>query len=280
MAVHVAGKLAGDYNGSGGREIVSVAEGSEPGEFWSALGGQGEYATESFEDASRPPRLFQCSNSTGVTRVEEIDQFEQEDLLNDDVMILDVFTQLFVWIGSQANEIEKTRALEFAQHFINNATDGRFSDIPVVRITAGNEPLMFTSYFPSWDENACADVFVDPYQKRLEAEQAKRAAAAPAPVPAAALKHVEKPAAAPAPAPVVASTPAPVVPVAAAASSSATKCSLDSLKSGVPAGVDPSRKEDFLDDAAFQSAIGMSRSDFAALPKWKRDAKKKEIGIF
>jgi hypothetical protein len=40
MAIHIANKLAGEYNGCGGREALSVEEGAEPEEFWAALGGQ------------------------------------------------------------------------------------------------------------------------------------------------------------------------------------------------------------------------------------------------
>lgn len=268
MAVHLATKLAGEYNGTGGRAVVPVHEGSEPGEFWTALGGQGEYAAvHDVDDSTHEPRLFHCSNATGTFRVEEIDQFQQEDLLEDDVMILDVFSQLFVWVGAQSNAAESAKAMEFAQAFVNNATDGRSTDIPIVRITSGSEPGMFTSFFHGWDENkANKNKFEDPYEKRLQAEKAKKAAAAPA--AAAPVAHAAAPVAAAA------------APAAAVAVASGAKHSYEELKAGVPAGVDPSRKEDYLDDATFTSKFGVSRADFAAQPKWRRDAKKKELGLF
>ncbi len=66
---------------SPGREVVKVGEGSEPQEFWAALGGKGEYASNKWlaeELPSHPPRLFQCSNASGRFSVEEIFNFAQE----------------------------------------------------------------------------------------------------------------------------------------------------------------------------------------------------------
>lgn len=36
----------------------------------------------------------------------------------------------------------------------------------------------------------------------------------------------------------------------------------------------------YLSDAEFSTVVGMSKSEFAALPKWKQQAKKKEVGLF
>lgn len=60
--------------------MVKVREGSEPEEFWSALGGKTEYASGKWlaqELPSSPPRLFQCSNASGKFNVEEIFDFQQ-----------------------------------------------------------------------------------------------------------------------------------------------------------------------------------------------------------
>ena len=39
-------------------------------------------------------------------------------------------------------------------------------------------------------------------------------------------------------------------------------------------------KQNYLTDAEFQTVMDMTKDDFAKLPKWKRQAKKKETGLF
>ena len=54
----------------------------------------------------------------------------------------------------------------------------------------------------------------------------------------------------------------------------------DALKSGLPAGVDPTCKEEYLDNATFAALFNVDRAAFKAMPKWKRDAAKKNVGLF
>lgn len=184
---------------------------------------------------------------------------------DEDVFLLDTYTQLFVWIGSQSTQEEKTKAMEFAQRFITEADDGRDLDMPIIRVNAGAEPPMFAAQFLGWDADYHRkNAFVDPYQAKLTAiaaEKAKKAGAnAPPPAPAA-----------PAPAAAPTANVAPPKPGA---------FSLDDLKGGVPAGVDPTLKEEYLDDATFNSVFKMDRVAFRALAKWKRDDLKKKAGLF
>jgi advillin len=185
----IGARLTGTYNGKGGRSLVNLREGEEPEDFWSALGGKGPYASEGQgENAPRDPRLFSASTATGSFKVEEVDQFDQTDLNDEDVYLLDTFTTLFLWVGSQASTTEKEKAMEFAQRFVVEACDGRDPDIPIIRVTAGQEPTMFSSHFHAWDpEFTKRNVFVDPYQAKLDAiaaEKAKRQEATPSLIPA------------------------------------------------------------------------------------------------
>lgn len=66
------------------------------------------------EISEYPPRLFLCSNASGTLEVEEIFNFTQQDMEDDDVMILDTHDNIFVWIGHKANTIEKKESMKTA----------------------------------------------------------------------------------------------------------------------------------------------------------------------
>lgn len=102
---------------------VQVEEGSEPDGFWEALGGKTAYRTSPrLKDKkmdAHPPRLFACSNRIGRFVIEEVPgELMQEDLATDDVMLLDTWDQVFVWVGKDSQEEEKTEALTSAKRYI------------------------------------------------------------------------------------------------------------------------------------------------------------------
>nr|AAO63152.1 gelsolin [Anableps anableps] len=135
-----------------GGTTTEVDESKEPAGFWSALGGKKEYQTSrTLQNIIRPPRLFGCSNKTGRLIAEEVPgDFSQIDLATDDVMVLDTWDQVFVWIGNEANETEKTGAPKIAQEYVNSDPSGR-RGIPITTIKQGQEPPSFTGWFHGWD---------------------------------------------------------------------------------------------------------------------------------
>ena len=52
------------------------------------------------------------------------------------------------------------------------------------------------------------------------------------------------------------------------------------LKSSFPAGVVGNKKEYYLSDEEFVQVLGMQKADWDALKQWKKDRKKKEVGLF
>lgn len=73
VALNVATILAADYNGTGDRVVEAVQEGSESGEFWTAIGGQAEYpSSPDGEMAPHDPRLFHCTDAYGPFTIEEV----------------------------------------------------------------------------------------------------------------------------------------------------------------------------------------------------------------
>nr|CAD7440176.1 unnamed protein product [Timema bartmani] len=98
-------------------EATNVTEGEEPEEFWSALGGQGSYKTA--RDNGTPllgPRLFHCwVSAAGKLRVEEVDDYKQEDLNEDDIMVLDSGDEIYVWVGSLSTPEERQLGFKMAE---------------------------------------------------------------------------------------------------------------------------------------------------------------------
>ena len=45
----------------------------------------------------------------------EVHTFDQDDLLSEDVMILDTYTEIFAWVGQNADPNEKQQAFDIAQ---------------------------------------------------------------------------------------------------------------------------------------------------------------------
>ncbi|KAI2652739.1 Adseverin [Labeo rohita] len=136
-------------------KINLITEGKEPEDFWKALGGKTTYQTSEMletETTEHLPHLFACSNKTGKFIIEEVPgEFNQDDLAEDDVMLLDVWDQVFVWIGKDANEVERTESVKSAKMYIETDPSGRDKDTPVVVVKQGHEPPTFTGWFLGWD---------------------------------------------------------------------------------------------------------------------------------
>uniref|UniRef100_A0A8C5B1L6 Gelsolin n=1 Tax=Gadus morhua TaxID=8049 RepID=A0A8C5B1L6_GADMO len=115
---------------------------------------------------SHPPRLFACSNKTGSFLIEEVPgEMTQEDLAPDDVMLLDAWDQVFVWIGSEAQPEEKTEAMASAATYIQTDPSNRDPRTPVTQVKQGFEPPTFTGWFLGWDFEYWTS---DPLERAME----------------------------------------------------------------------------------------------------------------
>merc|ERR1712168_1206827 len=115
----------------------------------------------------RPPKLFAVSDADGSIGCEEIlGSLEQTDLLPQEVMILDCFDKIFVWIGEKSSDVEKEAAPGYAKDFLASDPRGRSADTPIEVFVQGSESGEFKSYFEreGWDENC----FVDPHEALLK----------------------------------------------------------------------------------------------------------------
>ncbi|KAE9419583.1 hypothetical protein Angca_007428 [Angiostrongylus cantonensis] len=128
-------------------QITTVFEGSEPSTFtqWFAQWVDAR-AKKAYE-----PRLFQVSDSNGRLVVEEIENFNQESLDGDDVMIVDALSSIFVWVGAGASLNEKEGALSTAKKYLERNNLPRQADTPIETIYQGNETANFKKCFPKWN---------------------------------------------------------------------------------------------------------------------------------
>ncbi|XP_042335641.1 gelsolin isoform X2 [Sceloporus undulatus] len=171
------GQGASNSEKSGAQELLKilgargtqVVEGREPDAFWDALGGKAPYRTSPrLKDKkmdAHPPRLFACSNKIGRFIIEEVPgELTQDDLATDDVMLLDTWDQVFMWVGKDAQEEEKTEAEASARRYIETDPSNRDRRTPITLIRQGHEPPTFTGWFLGWEDDYWE---VDPLERAL-----------------------------------------------------------------------------------------------------------------
>lgn len=127
-----------------GGSLSTFKEGEEPEEFWTALGGKTEYSSIKALGivAGFNARLFQCSTAQGYFHMKECYNFSQHDLNNHDVMVLDAFSTLYLWIGLKSNKTEQKNCLKKVQKYVESISDGRDkSKINYVQVDPGSEPF-------------------------------------------------------------------------------------------------------------------------------------------
>ncbi|XP_033113783.1 advillin-like isoform X1 [Anneissia japonica] len=242
-------------------DFTMVPEGQEPSDLWTILGGKSTYASDKVfgdEIPTHPARLFQCSNASGNFTVEEIHNFVQDDLIEDDVMMLDTYDELFIWIGKGANETEKKEVMKTAKEYIQTDPSGRKDDsVLLITVKQGYEPINFTGHFMAWDDNMfdgsmSLDEKVNQLNKENSGITITKLTEADFKVPA------------------VEDDPSTLP------NYSLAQLKLDEL----PDGVDPTKKELYLSEEDFKTHFGMEYEKFKAIPKWKQANLKKKAGIF
>ncbi|XP_077997752.1 advillin-like isoform X1 [Glandiceps talaboti] len=242
------------------REYTMVPEGQEPTDFWSALGGKSTYASTprlQESDAERQARLFQCSNASGRFTVEEAFDFIQDDLIEDDVMLLDTWDEIFIWIGSGANDTEKKGAVATASEYIKTDPSGRDEDTPLIVIKQGHEPPTYTGWFGVWDAFKWSE---GKTYEQLKAELGDQNAGVQ--LSASDVKNIAGGAGSDDP-------------------SSYPKFSLAELQAEeLPMGVDATKKEFYLNDGEFKTLFGMDIAAYLSKPQWKKNDLKKKAGLF
>ncbi|PKA56226.1 Villin-2 [Apostasia shenzhenica] len=151
-----------------GATLKHVKEGTESSAFWFALGGKQSSSNKKVtSDIIRDPHLYTFTLNHTLLQVAEVFNFSQDDLLTEDMLILDTHAEVFIWIGQSAETKDKHMAFDIGQKYVDLAVrlEGLASHVPLYKVTEGNEPCFFTSYF-SWD-SAKAVAHGNSFEKKL-----------------------------------------------------------------------------------------------------------------
>ncbi|XP_062893288.1 supervillin-like isoform X4 [Mobula hypostoma] len=249
--------------------VCELDEGSEPPEFWQAMGQPDRKAYDCMlQDPGKynfTVRLFRLTASWGeFTMTEQLSPsrisndvmampFLQEDLYSvpqPALFLLDNRFEVYLWQGWWTPEskstgsakirwdMERRCAMETALHYCKEKNARRPPKAYLVH--AGSEPLTFTNIFPRWDYNM-------EHLQQMGQDAMIR------------VQLVQD----------------------ALLSLCKTQYSLEEIMSRpLPEGVDPQKLETYLSDEDFQKLLKMPREEFYKLPIWKQVNCKKAKGLF
>ncbi|XP_028454623.1 supervillin isoform X1 [Perca flavescens] len=247
--------------------VQVVEEGSEPADFWTALGQMDRKAYDCMlQDPGKynfTPRLFHLSASSGSFQAEELLSptrlpglvmampFVQESLYSvpqPALFLLDNRLEVYLWQRGQPEQTESSAsawgcwhderrcAMQMALQYCKEMNPRRPPQAYL--IFEGLEPLTFTNVFPRWERSLGPHTQGDAGRVKLTLVQD-------------ALAQLMK-----------------------------TQYPLEELlRSPLPEGVDPQRLEVYLSDQDFQTILEMKRDEYDSLPDWKQIDLKKSKGL-
>ncbi|MBN3299062.1 VILI protein, partial [Amia calva] len=281
----------------------TVMEGKEPADFWVALGGKAPYASDKRFEQQEPsykPKLFECSNQTGQFRMTEVGDFSQDDLDEDDVMLLDTWEEIFLWIGKSANEYEKKEAFTSAGEYLSTHPAHRDPRTPIIMVKQGYEPPTFTGWFNAWDPHkwsggnsyeeikqklgdvaSISQITVDVNNTDLnQGSSGYSAPDGPVSSPPVYQSHSGHASSSETKSAPPRGTSSDTAPPRGTSSDMVPELLINKAVDELPEGVDPTKKEEYLSDADFKTLLGTTRSDFYRMPAWRQKQLKKAAGLF
>ncbi|XP_047542944.1 actin depolymerising venom protein gelsolin 1-like [Vanessa atalanta] len=94
--------------------------------------------------------LSEVSDSSGKLKITPLTApFRQEQLKPQETYILDTVSgSIYVWVGKQATQKEKTEAMAKAEQYLSSKNYPSW--VHVARIPQGTEPAIFKQYFTTW----------------------------------------------------------------------------------------------------------------------------------
>ncbi|KAL6042698.1 Villin headpiece domain containing protein, partial [Balamuthia mandrillaris] len=230
-------------------------------------------------------RLFACSSTSGAFSVEEVFDFAQEDLEPSSIFFLDIWGEVYVWIGSKSYEEDERMGMATAVDFVAAATDGRLRNTPVYAFREGEEPIEFTCNFQAWDDGT-GKLKVKRSKKKKKSSSGSSSSSVKSVVKKSSSKKSKdsKDKSSYTPSPKGSNVRAILAEynrvwtyaeLTEAVKQAQTPAGQAKLK-----GLDKTKLEQYLSDEEFQKHVGMSKQDFYALPLWKQTNKRQEIGLY
>lgn len=143
-------------------------EGAESEQFWDLLGGKSEYPSQKItREAESDPHLFSCTLTKGDLKVTEVYNFDQGDLMTEDIFILDCHSDIYIWVGQQVDTKNKLNALSIGEKFLERdfLHEKLSLQAPIYIVMEGGEPPFFTRFF-SWDSSKSA-MHGNSFQRKL-----------------------------------------------------------------------------------------------------------------
>jgi len=121
--------------------------------FWKALGGHGKIAAATPDDevkADPTKAVYRLSDSSGSLKIDQVysgvGKIKRTHLKSDDVFLVDIGVQLFVWVGKSSTKQEKASAIPLATEFLKK--QGRpVNSIAITRLIEGGENEGFNLHF-------------------------------------------------------------------------------------------------------------------------------------
>jgi len=143
----------------GGKAKAVFLDSGKAGEdelFWQTLGPKDLVKSE--DEGGRDddikayaPRLYRISDASGHMEMSEVatGKLSRDMLDTNDVFLLDVGTEVMVWIGKGATKDERAKGMVFGQEYLQR--ENRPSFTPLTRLAESGETAQFKSYF-HWTE--------------------------------------------------------------------------------------------------------------------------------
>ncbi|KAI8070519.1 hypothetical protein BC940DRAFT_296353 [Gongronella butleri] len=159
-AAEFIAQLISERNGKGSMVVVEQTSGGQKA-FWDALGAaeeeQGDVRNDDDDvedlrkDEGREPRLLRLhSGLLGKLKLDQVAQgkLSKQMLKSNDVFIIDVTHEIYVWVGHDASRKEKRNGLQYAQDYLKQSELPAFT--PICQVIEGADDELFDAQFQEW----------------------------------------------------------------------------------------------------------------------------------